>query len=134
MYHYGVHVDTDKPIGGVVSNSSVSQFIADTELDGIDLDYEAHCQGCQNDEHDFCYDAFEATVLIGDWVKDEDGKYTHKPDGEYAAIVGAVYTQIVFSKTTRRCALCSPCYPGQGDLDSTGEFLTYDLPPEAYEV
>ena len=33
---------------------------------------------------------------------------------------------------TRRGALCSPCYPGQVDLDTPGDYLGYDLPPDIY--
>ena len=134
--HYGITVDSEKPIVGVINNSAISQFIADTELNGIDLDWEEHCQECHEYlEHDECNcEISRNTVLIGDWIKDKDGKYTHKPEGEYAAIVNEIYTQVVFSKYTKRCALCSPCFPGQGDIDTPGDFLSYDLPPEAYEV
>ncbi|GAG12597.1 unnamed protein product, partial [marine sediment metagenome] len=56
--------------------------------------------------------------------------YDFNPEGEYAAICGEIYTQVVFSKNTTKCQLCSPCYPGQGDIGSIGEFLTYTLPSE----
>ena len=86
--HYGITVDSEKPIVGVINNSAISQLISG-EL------YET---------------------------------------SEYSLIVGETYTQVVWSKQTKRCTLCSPCYPGQGDLDTPGDFLSYDLPPEAYEV
>ena len=72
--------------------------------------------------------------LIGDWIKDENGLYDFDPAGEYAAIVNESTTQVIYSKYTRKCLLCSPCYPGQADLDNPGEFLAYDIPPDGYEV
>ena len=133
--HYGVWVDPNIPITGVVSNNQAGQFISDECMDGIDLDWEDHIKSkLHMGEHCECYDYWESfTWLIGDWIKDpETGLYDHDPNGEYAAIVGEIYTQVIFSKYTRKSALCSPCYPGQGDNESDGDFLSYDLPPEAY--
>ena len=121
-------------IGGVISNNSV-EFLNDEIFNGnsIDLDYEAFLEENSDvEEEDFPeYESNgDSTYLIGNWLKDESGKYYPDPDGEYAAICGEIYTQVVFSKYTKLCALCSPCYPGQGDLDSVGEFLTYNLPAD----
>ena len=137
--HYGVIVDSNKPITGVVSNNSVSQFInEEINYNGIDLGFLEHKLYCNsNDEyHEECYENYgeSSDWLIGDWKINKDGKYEPDESGEYAAIVRETVTQVVWSKHTRRCALCSPCYPGQGDLDTPGEFLTYDLPSEAYEI
>ncbi len=162
--HYGVMIDLAKPTTGVVQNNSVEWLYEDADQ-GIDLAWEEHvaeCKGkcfeCGEEEsadvheveggHDFeeddgrCHDncgPYErGTVLAGSWRKGEDGKYEPDETGEYAAIVGETCTQIVWSKTTRRVrALCSPCYPGQADLDSgtaaEGEgYLAYDLPREIY--
>ena len=134
--HYGVWVDPEVPITGVVSNNQVSQFISDECHDGIDLDYEEHINSEFHDgDNCDCIDWWEGSItwLIGDWIKDSEGLYTHDPEEEYAAIVGEVYTQVVFSQHTRRSMLCSPCYPGQGDIGSDGDYLAYDLPPAAYE-
>ena len=51
----------------------------------------------------------------------------------YSAIVREIYTQVVRSKWAIKCGLCSPCYPGQGDPDSVGEFVTYSFPPDMFE-
>jgi hypothetical protein len=69
-------------------------------------------------------------VLIGKWLKNSDGKYEADKSGEYSAIVTECETQVVFSNNLKRCALCSPCFVGQGDLDSEGEFLAYNLPDD----
>ena len=111
--HYGITVDSEKPIVGVINNSAISQLIY------------GECD---------CYNSDTGTLLIGGWKQDEQGKYFPNETSEYSLIVGETYTQVVWSKQTKRCTLCSPCYPGQGDLDTPGDFLSYDLPPEAYEV
>ena len=136
--HWGIWVDPNIPITGVISNNQAVQFIADEcNYNSIDLDWENHVNSkLHMGEHCECYDYWESfTWLIGDWIKDKDneGLYTHDPNGEYAAIVGEIYTQVVFSQHTRRSNLCSPCYPGQGDIGSDGDYLAYDLPPEAYK-
>jgi len=75
--------------------------------------------------------------LIGAWTKDpEDGKYMPDKKGSngFAAIVGEIYSQVVWSKWVRRNRQhCSPCYPGQIDLDNEGPFIAFDFPPEFYE-
>ena len=73
------------------------------------------------------------TVLIGSWKKDSDGLYEPDKTGEYAAICGEIYTQVVWSKTTGKSALCSPCYPGQCDVDTPGDYLYYALPADMLE-
>ena len=46
--------------------------------------------------------------------------------------MGEITTQVVASEWVAKCRMCSPCFPGQGDLDSPGDFLTYSLPPKMY--
>jgi hypothetical protein len=133
--HYGIFVDSETPTTGVAQNNHVEWL--HEEIDGaICLEWEAHIAECPNDDHDDCWEFVGSeTYLLGSWVLGDDGKYAPDPDAEgaeYAAICGEIYTQIVWSKHTKRCALCSPCYPGQGDLDTPGEFLSYDLPPDVY--
>ena len=70
--------------------------------------------------------------LYGDWLKDEEGKYYPNPNGEYAMIYDGninIY-QVVYSKYAIKSYHCSPCYPGQGDIDTPGELLAYCLPPD----
>ena len=132
--HYGVWVISNDPITGVVSNNIV--FWLGGEIDnGIDLEYENHvkeCEQCQKGENCEVIEMWEYSgdILIGDWIIDSDGLYDYDPEGEYAAICREIYTQVVYSKHTTKCLLCSPCYPGQGDIGSIGEFLTYTLPSE----
>ncbi len=128
--HYGIYVDSSKPITGVISNNNV-EFLSDEifSSNSVDLDYEEFLKSNPTQEELDSYESYSPTVLIGDWIK-RKGKYQPKKSGEYSAIVREDVTQVVLSKYTRYCALCSPCYPGQGDLDSQGKFLAYTLPSD----
>lgn len=125
--HWGVWVNPEIPTTGVFTNNKAPEGFYDDVFLGIDLE----CESCEfkatDDSCDGC-DTSQHTILAGEWIKDELGKYIPDPGGEYSAIVGEIYTQVVRSKKTKRCALCSPCYPGQGDLESKGNFLAYCLP------
>lgn len=139
--HWGKWVDSETPVTGVVSNNT-PEYLMDELYDSIDLDYEAFCEEIENDDSldddekqealEFYESSGDNTLLIGDWLKDDKGLYYPDETGEYSAIMRESVTQIVWSKYTRRGALCSPCYPGQVDLDAPGEFIAYDLPPNMY--
>jgi hypothetical protein len=86
------------------------------------------------------------TKLVGDWleytgpdIKKHEHEcyfivngtgYTPNKQGEWAGILRETTVQIVWSIYTARAALCSPCYPGQADAGSDGEFLHYALPED----
>ena len=157
ILHYGVLIDATKPTTGVVSNHSI-EFLSEVmfESGSIDLNWEEHikeCQGlcshcrCEHEsgkcdcstleheydptgEHDNCGPRETGTVLIGGWKKDSDGKLEANRESEYSAIVGETETQVVWSRHTTRASLCSPCFPGQADLNTPGDVLAYCLPPE----
>ena len=127
--HYGITVDSNTPITGVIANNDV-EYLNDEIYAGIDLDYEEFLKSNPDNQSVESWESYNSTYIIGSWIKNEDGTYSPDKTKEYAAIVSEVYTQVVYSKYTRRCQLCSPCYPGQGDLDSEGKFLTYCLPDD----
>lgn len=132
LRHYGILIDPQTPITGVVHNCT-PEFLIEETINGIDLAWEEHLTECQNEDYDDCYfPDLCGTVLIGSWKQDENGLYGVDKSGDYAAIVGEIYTQVIWSHDIKKCALCSPCYPGQGDLDTPGQYLTYDLPKEFY--
>jgi hypothetical protein len=95
------------------------------ERHGTDSD---HDYDPREGEHDGCGPQEQGDVLIGSWKKGDDGLYEPDETGEYAAIVRETVTQVIWSKYTEGGALCSPCYPGQVDLDTPGKFLAYTLP------
>lgn len=142
--HYGITIDSGKPITGVFQNNYLEWL--DNDLDNSDdLSWYTHldeCSGNETGDHDHCYysDGSE-TRLIGFtstnteenswyWFPNQGIGFFPDPDAEYSAIVGEVYTQVVASKWRIKCALCSPCYPGQGDANTPGDFLAYSLPPD----
>ena len=130
-YSFMVWSDGDKPVTGVESNNEI-EWLSDEiySSNSHDLAREEHLAECENDSHDDCGPEETGTVLIGSWKKDADGQYVPDETGEYAAIVGETYTQVIWSRYTRKAAWCSPCYPSQGDLGTPGPIDTYDIPPE----
>lgn len=144
--HYGVYIDSEIPITGVYSNNSLAwEWLYDTEIcltceeavnehyKHTELDtYSEDCPNCLEVEG-YCLEWIECQPfherIIGDWILDTNTHlYEPNPNGEFAAIEREDVTQVVFSHLTERHGLCSPCYPGQCDVDSTGEFLCYVLP------
>ena len=138
---YGAWMDTEKPVTGVQSMNTLPEWVYDNmSYNSIDLDYENHVRNrdmelanglIDQEEYDQELESWEnesPTLLIGDWIKDDRDLYYPDPKGEYAAIVRETEIQVVFSKNTKRCNHCSPCFPGQADLDSDGDFLAYCLP------
>lgn len=138
--HYGVTIPHDKPTTGVISNNTI-EWLSDETMEGIDISWEEwltdfeseHGREPTDDERDdasSCDDC--STYLIGDWTKNDDDEYAPVQDGAkgFSAIVGETYTQVVWSKTTERCALCSPCFPGQADIGTPGDYDAYTLPSD----
>lgn len=135
--HYGHTVDSEKPVTGVLSIRSVSwEFIADEVC--------LTCQEIQNEiesdesltdeqkEHELEYIECDSAhdKIMGDWLQDEEGKYYPDETKDFAAIIRETTVQVVWSKKITTGNLCSPCYPGQVDLDSSGPFKAYTLPDE----
>lgn len=81
----------------------------------------------------------EPTFIFGDWKKADDGLYHHYPmcnDCGYSAVLGWLggtpIVHVLWSETIRGVgSMCSPCCPGQADLDSgDGDILAYALPED----
>lgn len=136
--HWGKWVTSDVPVTGVISNNNLSwEWVNETCLtcEQIYKEFDNGSHTCEYGEDCNCADFIECDSshdkIMGDWTLDtKTGLYEVSKDAEFAAIISESVTQIVFSKFTKRGALCSPCYPGQVDLDSDGDFLGYDLPAE----
>ena len=133
--HWGKWVDSDKPVTGVISNNNLAwEWIEDECLTCQEI-YEdiKNDDSLTEDEKQSQLDFIECdsshTKIFGDWILDtKTGQYDIDYNGEFSAIENEDTTQIVYSKYTKRGALCSPCYPGQVDLDSDGIYLGYTLP------
>ena len=135
--HYGKIVDSSLPVTGVLSIHSIAlEWMNDEKcltcesiIKDIESDESLTDEGKEK-ELEFIECDSSHTKIHGDWLQDEQGKYYPDESGEFAAIESEFVFQIVYSKFTARGALCSPCFIGQVDLDSDGEFLGYTLPAE----
>lgn len=133
--HWGVPVDPKIPTTGVFHINNLEHIWEDVECgDSIDLTWEEHVATCvdykENEECD-CY--IESSDYLIEFEKNEKtGLFDPNPKAEYSAIVrgDSGIVQVVKSKWAVRAALCSPCYPGQGDGDTPGEYLAYSVPPD----
>jgi len=161
--HWGFHVFSNTPVTGVVSLNStewvyeecdyrevanlsydegLKYHIADrtaewvTESDDTSAVPPDDLLEEWQDQYGEFYESQGDTILIGDWLKDNDGLWgaDHNGSSGYSAIVDydTNNVQVVWSTVVTRAALCSPCYPGQCDLDTEGDYLAYDLPLELY--
>ncbi len=120
-------MNMNRPLTGVVSQHTLDLdcLCSEKDKDCIESDHQ--------DETEF-YECDSPTLLLGDWLKNENDEYYPDPKGEYAAIWNNTVIQVVYSIFTKKVkSLCSPCYPNQGDLDSgEGTILCYDMPDEFY--
>jgi hypothetical protein len=144
--HYGKWVNSEEPITGVLNGNQIAwEWMDDgTCLDCEEVinkhyrhtDFDEYCEKCPYcvEADDFCLDWLLCEGhdhIYGDWILDtKTEQYSPDEKGEFAAIYNGNYNtlQVVWSKFTTRAALCSPCYPGQGDVGSKGEFLAFTLP------
>lgn len=135
--HYGHTVDSDKPVTGVLSSNSIAwEWITDDVcLTCQDIQSEIESDESLTDEqkeHELEFMECDSahTKIMGDWLQDEKGKYYPDESKDFAAIINETTVQVVWSKTITTGNLCSPCYPGQVDLDSKGIYKAYTLPDE----
>ena len=128
--HYGITVSSESPITGVVDTTAPEYLSEEIDLHGIDLDFEEHCKECIKEFHDDCYEAGSPTNYLIGYKKDPKGDFVPDLDAEFSAIVNGNEntTQVTRSRWVSRVMLCSPCYPGQGDLGNNGDYLAYTLP------
>ena len=129
-----VHKKTMTPdiaIGGVI-NSNGPEWLYEDLYNAINISYDEWVKECNPSEEDKeCYEEDNDTYIVGFVLNSED-EYEPDTEAEYSAIISSPYTQIIKSKWVSKCAMCSMCYPGQGDLDTEGEQVTYTLPPEVW--
>lgn len=139
-----------EPITGVCAGRKVAYFYEESH-DGISLTWlaaeaEYRLENGLDEDDDLPDDFYDGgfgigeELLVGQWKQGEDGKYepdTEDPGFEYAAIYDSDtdVCQVVASKWVAGvAAMCSPCYPGQADLDSgPGEIKAYCFPIDMYD-
>lgn len=135
--HWGKIVNSESPVTGVLSINSIEwdSFPYSTEIcltcreieKEIDND-ESLSEDEKEDQKEYIECDSSHRKIFGYWTQDEKGLYSPDRSKEYAAILNETTIQVAYSKHTKRGALCSPCYPGQVDLNSEGDFLGYTLP------
>lgn len=133
--HWGYTVDSEVPTTGVFHATNI-EFIFDEAIENgtsIDLNWEEHklnCEEYKNNEE--CNCEIESDRYLLGFQVGAMGLFETNPKASFSAILNAERNtlQVIKSKWGIRCALCSPCYPGQGDGDTPGEFLAYAPDPE----
>ena len=140
--HWGIWVNSEIPTTGVFGNNEI-EFLLDDPY--IDLQHEEHKEECENcREGDSCdwEDFSDSTKLIGFEecdlgdlecifqfkVQNKGLRINRK--AEYSVIIHEATSQVLHSEWCIKGALCSPCYPGQVDAGTPGEFLGYAFPPD----
>jgi len=145
--YYGRTFNSEIPTTGVISLNEIpnqDSILWDLTYDNIDLDYENWYNELTKEEKedDYIgenYYCDSPTLLIGDWIKNDNNEYEPNEEGKngFSAIVrqdSGTIIQVVWSKTIKENVNhCSPCCPGQCDLTSKGIFKAYDLPKEYYK-
>ena len=121
----------DKPITGVI-NSNVPEWLYDGLSMAVDLSFEEWVKECNPTEEEIdCYESQDSTYLIG-FILNSDNEYEPDPSEEYSVIISEIYAQVVLSKYVSKCAMCSLCFPHQGDLGTAGDQVTYTLPEDVF--
>ena len=138
--HYGVFVNKNEPTTGVYNGNQINWEFMDYDYICLDCEsyikeHELTCQEYQENEYCDCLDFLECsnhTHLYGSWKIDDNGLYEPDKTGEYAAIYDSNQNvfQVIWSKTIVTGGLCSPCYPGQVDIGSQGDFTAYAFPDD----
>ena len=136
--HWGKWVNSEIAVTGVTSANNIKWEIVENEIcltcEEIYEEFENGDPECDYGEGCHCEDFVECDSshdkIFGDWKKNEEGKYEPDENGEFSAIIRESEIQVVWSKyTAKNRQLCSPCFPGQVDLDSgNGSFTGYTLP------
>ena len=123
----------DTPITGVISCHSLNSFfLDDTMSNSVDLLYEEYIEE-NGEEAANEYDSDHGEYILG-FKKNKEGLWVEDKDEPISLIYYTDRTdiQILHSRFIKiGCRPCSPCYPGQADLDSSGGTLVaYCVSPE----
>jgi hypothetical protein len=100
-----------------------------TIMDEIEEEHKETCKDCTDDFD--CFGLTDGELPEHYWI----GEYTDgdimndEIVGDYTThiIVGETYYQVIKSPYVVLRGLCSPCFPGQADLDSKGDYPCYGL-------
>lgn len=127
---HGIDIDLEEYLSSCESGNDEEAVVDIWESGAMivgfkEWDYKTHFSNPDMTTADvlaFIYQFQPWAIVVGDKVFVPDDVW------DYQAICGDVCTQVLKSKFVQRASLCSPCFPGQADLDTPGDFLTYTLP------
>jgi len=133
--HWGYELDSDVPTTGVFHATNLEHIYEEAmEVpDSIDLSWEEHKLNCEEfQEKEECDCEYESDRFLIGFKLTKMSLFEPNLEADFSAILNSESNtlQVVRSKWGIRCALCSPCYPGQGDGDTPGEFLAFAPNPE----
>ena len=115
---------------GIISAQSLHpDVIYDLQCVGKDLHYEEFCEDLKRQFPD--EDEYEEQLENIDF-QDEEPVHEFQRDGvrgQTTWLGGAMLVWVFHSPHIANVSLCSPCVPNCGDLDSTGDYECYDVPP-----
>lgn len=135
-------------IGGVIGGNKINHdFFGDDFNNAINLDYEnyisEHIKFCDNEDcisedHEIeseNYISNNDTYLIGYKLDTDTKLYIPDDTKDYSGIYDSNTNvlQVTLSKCVKLSGPCSPCYPMQGDLESSGKDYCYSLPFDYYD-
>jgi len=116
---------------GIVSLNSLAEWVFDEFFQfGRNLSYESALLEWVAEDGDEDADEFE-------YESDEDTYELETPDGLKLGLstLGGAYNVWVFeSPYIANHAICSPCCPNAGDINTPGDFPCYTLPPEWFSL
>lgn len=122
-----------QPITGVIALDSLQDWAWEEFTNESMSDYDFIQPRDMEEDEDYV-EIENCTYYIG--LVLVDGLFEPDPDAEFSAVMqtlgGAYNLHVIASKTTTKVAsMCSPCCPGQADIDSgQGNIECYALPKE----
>lgn len=119
--------DGDAPAGGVgyVRDLDFEQLFRNHHLEQAIWDSE-------HPDEEACDEEGSSEGAYADAKWEPDGrKGWHAPGATWVVVVGEAYVQVVKSNVVELHRWCSPCYPGQADLESEGgDVLCFAIPED----
>ena len=118
------------PVTGVGSMNDLC-FDALFMLEEHDCAWEEHLESCEDEDHDLCeteptvcYYADAEFALVGEYIDSPGATFVLKVNWDRNTY------QCILSPVTGLRGACSPCYPGQADVDAEGTIECYLVPDE----
>ena len=127
--------ETGVRYGYISANSLDPEIVTDLLYNfGEDLTYKEWCQGMAAEHEIENFDLFDELDIDEHYECDEPIIAGEMDGVQYQSswLGGALNFFIFFSPVQTECALCSPCVPGAGNLNTRGDYgnFAYDVPAD----